>query len=237
MSERDVTSEKRDCGGDAAAYALGALEPAEAEAFRQHLDSCIVCRDELAAFQQVVDVLPMTAPRYAPSRRLRRRVLRTVRDEPRSAPAPAGRWARRPGLSWGSFPRPAMALALLLAVVLVGVGGAALSSTGARSTRVIQASVVGSPGSAQLRLSGGQAKLIVNHLPLPPAGHIYEVWLKRAHGAPAPTSALFSVTSAGAGDVDVPGNLSGVSQVLVTPEPAGGSRVPTHTPVIVAQLA
>jgi len=237
MSERDVTSEKRDCGGDAAAYALGALEPAEAEAFRAHLERCIVCRDELAAFQQVVDVLPMTAPQYSPSRRLRRRVLRTVRDEPRSAAAPARRQARRGGLSWGSFPRPAMALAVLLVLVVVGVGGAVLSSTGAGHTRVIQASVVGTAGSAQLRLRDGQAKLIVNHLPLPPAGHIYEVWLKRADAAPAPTSALFSVTSAGAADVDVPGNLSGVSQVLVTPEPAGGSRVPTHAPVIVAQLA
>jgi anti-sigma-K factor RskA len=238
MSERDVTSETRDCGGDAAAYALGALEPAEAEAFRQHLESCIVCRDELAAFQQVVDVLPMTAPQYSPSRRLRRRVLRAARDEPRSVPAAAhaDRRARRSGLSWGSVSRPAMALAVLLAVVVVGVGGAVLSSTGSH-TRVVQASVVGSPGTAQLRLTGGQAKLIVNHLPLPPAGHIYEVWLKRGNGAPAPTSALFSVTSAGAADVDVPGNLRGVSQVLVTPEPAGGSRVPTHTPVIVAQLA
>ena len=31
--------------------------------------------------------------------------------------------------------------------------------------------------------------------------------------------------------------LSGVSQVLVTPEPAGGSKVPTHAPVIAAQLS
>jgi anti-sigma-K factor RskA len=238
MSERDVSSETRDCAGDAAAYALGALEPAEAEAFRQHLDGCIVCRDELAAFQQVVDVLPMTAPQYAPSRRLRRRVLRAARDEPRSVSAPtqADQRARRPGLSWGWLPRPALALAVLLAVVVVGVGGAVLSSTGSSPTRVVQASVVGAPGTAQLRLSGGQAKLIVNHLAPPPAGHIYEVWLKHADAAPAPTSALFSVTSAGAADVDVPGNLSGVSQVLVTPEPAGGSRVPTHAPVIVAQL-
>jgi hypothetical protein len=27
-----------------------------------------------------------------------------------------------------------------------------------------------------------------------------------------------------------------VTQILVTPEPDGGSRVPTHTPVIVAPL-
>ncbi len=38
------------CGDDVAAYALGALEPAEAEAFVRHLESCAVCRDELDAF-------------------------------------------------------------------------------------------------------------------------------------------------------------------------------------------
>jgi anti-sigma-K factor RskA len=235
MSEHDVTPETRDCGGDAAAYVLGALEPAEVEAFLRHLDRCIVCRDELAAYQQVVDVLPMTAPQYSPSRRLRRRVLRAVRDEPRRAPAAAPAPSRRPAWSWGSFPRPALAL-VVLALLVAGIGGSVISSSGGGHTRVIQASVVGSPGTAQLRVSDGQAKLVVNHLPAPPAGHIYEVWLKRGQGTPSPTSALFSVTTAGAGDVDVPGNLNGVSQVLVTPEPAGGSSVPTHTPVIVAQL-
>ena len=34
----------------------------------------------------------------------------------------------------------------------------------------------------------------------------------------------------------MPGNLHGVSQVMVTPEPAGGTLVPTHPPVIVAPL-
>ena len=53
---------EHDCGGDAAAYALGALDRQEADAFRAHLESCVVCRDELAAFRPVVDQLPMTAP-------------------------------------------------------------------------------------------------------------------------------------------------------------------------------
>jgi anti-sigma-K factor RskA len=237
MSEHDVTPETRDCGGDAAAYALGALEPAEVDAFLRHLDRCIVCRDELAAYQQVVDVLPMTAPRYTPSRRLRRRVLRAVRDEPRPGPAAAPAPSRRPSWSWASFPRPALALVVVLALVVAGIGGSLIASSGGGHTRVVQASVVGSPGTAQLRVSDGQAKLVVNHMPAPPAGHIYEVWLKRGQSAPSPTNALFSVTTAGAADVDVPGNLSGVSQVLVTPEPAGGSSAPTHTPVIVAQLS
>ena len=43
MSSGAHMSENRDCGADAAAYVLGALEPAEAEAFRRHMTSCVVC--------------------------------------------------------------------------------------------------------------------------------------------------------------------------------------------------
>ena len=57
-----------------------------------------------------------------------------------------------------------------------------------------------------------------------------------ARPSPSPTMALFSVTAAGDGQVDVPGSLHGVSLVMVTPEPAGGTKVPTHAPVISASL-
>ena len=62
------------------------------------------------------------------------------------------------------------------------------------------------------------------------------MWLKRPRHAPAPTSVLFSVTSSGEGEIGLPSRLRGVTQILVTPEPDGGSRVPTHSPVIVAPL-
>lgn len=67
-----------DCGGDVAAYVLGALEPAEADAFRTHMEACIVCPDELVAFQQIVYVLPMTAAQHLAPKRVRRRVLDTI---------------------------------------------------------------------------------------------------------------------------------------------------------------
>ena len=89
---------------------------------------------------------------------------------------------------------------------------------------------------ASLRITGSRGELIVSRMPAPPAGKVYEVWLGRPNGAPTPTNALFSVSSRGAAEVDVPGNLHDVSQVMVTPEPAGGSRVPTHAPVVVANL-
>ena len=74
MSEEDnLPPAPHQCGEDVAAYALGALEPAEAERFAAHLGTCTVCRDELESFRSVVDVLPMTAPQFKASSRLRRR--------------------------------------------------------------------------------------------------------------------------------------------------------------------
>ena len=100
---------------------------------------------------------------------------------------------------------------------------------------MIQAKVTGQ-GTAQLRIARGKAELVVHHFSPPPAGKIYEVWLQRGKASPSPTMALFSVTAAGDGQVDVPGSLHGVSLVMVTPEPAGGTKVPTHPPVISASL-
>ena len=88
-----------------------------------------------------------------------------------------------------------------------------------------------------VRVQGGRGELIIRRMPAAPAGKIYEVWLKGPGAQPAPTSALFDVTSAGSAAVDVPGHLRGVREILVTPEPRGGSVRPTHAPVIIARLA
>ena len=75
-----------DCGGDAAAYVLGALEPGEAEAFRAHMHECAVCRDEVEALGGVVQALPMAAPQYLAPRGLRRRVMRERAAAQRETP-------------------------------------------------------------------------------------------------------------------------------------------------------
>ena len=223
------------CGLDLAAYALGALEPAEAEAFATHLETCTMCREELAEFEAVVATLPIGVPPHRAPKRVRRRVLDTVNRESRaSAPAPqrsSGWWSRM------TMPRPAMALSGAVLVLAVAVfGGLELGRGGGSSTRVFHAQITGVTGSAEVKITGGHGELIVRHLSPPPQGKIYEVWLARPHQRPEPTSALFGVTTAGSGDVVVPGNLKGVDVVMVTPEPAGGSRVPTHAPVIYARL-
>jgi anti-sigma-K factor RskA len=235
MSDKDTLPGPGHCGEDVAAYALGALEPAEAEAFTTHLGTCAVCRDELEAFQQVIDLLPMTAPAFKASPKLRRRIRRALADEPHPTTAGDSRaasrqWARMP--QW--LPRPVLGVAAGLAVIAVAL--VIVLSGGGAGTRVVQARVTGE-GSASLKISSSRTELVVQHFAPPPSGKIYEVWLVHGKHAPQPTNALFDVNAAGNSEVDVPGSLEGVSQVLVTPEPPGGSKVPTHAPVIAAQLS
>jgi anti-sigma-K factor RskA len=238
MTVEESMPGKHDCGADAAAYVLGALEPDEAEAFSRHLATCVVCRDEVAAFQHSANALAMAPAQHPAPRGLKRRVMRAVREsdaETQAQGAPA-RHPRRFG-SGLLIARPAVAALGALAVVVVVIGAIILGSNGSSGTRTIAAAVTGSPGTAQLSVSGGHGQLVLRNFPQPAAGHIYEMWeLRSGAKAPAPTGTLFSVNSSGAGNVGVPGGLHGVSKVLVTQEPAGGSLAPTSTPVIVASL-
>jgi hypothetical protein len=228
-----------DCDEDAAAYALGALEPDQAERFRLHLLDCVVCRDEVASLQVVTDALGLAVPQLSAPRGLRRKVLSGVRAEARQhrlAPR-TGAWRRLPSPLARPSLASAVALTAMLALVAVALVASLRSSGGSSATRVVQASVSNSTGSAAVQIASGSAELIVRHMPPPPPGEIYEVWLGHPRGAPSPTSALFDVTSRGSATVEVPGDLHGVDEVLVTPERLGGSAVPTHAPVIVARLA
>lgn len=238
MSDETNLPSVHDCGGDAAAYVLGALEPTEVPAFLLHLEGCAVCRDEVDALQGVVHALPMAAPQYAAPRPLRRRIMRSVRQEQAQS-------RRAPGSASGSSPRNWAArwsvgqwvggLGVAATAILVVV--ALLASTARPPTRVIRAQVTSGPGSAQLQVTGHRGELIVRHLSLLPRGRVYEVWLKAAHSKPVPADVLFLVTKHGDADVPVPRSLRGMSLMMVTAERAGGSPVPTGKPVIVAQLS
>lgn len=222
MNREPEGSGVRECGDDAAAYALGALTSAESDAFRAHLESCAICEDEVLCFGQVGDVLGTAASAHRPSKSLRRRVMKEVRADAQTKKAPSRRAPRyglsRPGLLGG--------LAALLAAAVIG--GIQIASPGT-SIRVFNATV----GDAQVRLiSARYAELTVHNLPHLRGNRIYEVWLRHSHGDLEPRG-LFSVTASGDGAVDVSGNLEGIKALLVTEEPTGGTKAPTTKPVIV----
>jgi Putative zinc-finger len=76
---------------DVAAYALGALDPKEDEAFRAHLDSCPTCWTELESFVDVTSLLSKVDPAEVlaasepPSSRVLDGLLDEVRDSRRQA--------------------------------------------------------------------------------------------------------------------------------------------------------
>jgi anti-sigma-K factor RskA len=228
----DSMTDHEQFSADACAYVLGALELDELQAFRTHLANCPICRDEVASLQGVADTLPLVAPQYEAPKQLRRNVMAAVRAEPRADPAPVRR--RLPRLQ---LPRPVLAGAFAVVLAFAVVGVVELASSGSSGVRIIPARTTLASATAQVRLGGGRSELVVRHFPPPPAGRVYQVWFQHGTGArPSRTDALFSVSSSGSGDVALPGNLKGVSTVMVTPEPDGGSPQPTHAPVIVAQL-
>ena len=232
----------RDCGANVPGYVLGALERVEADGFQRHIDDCVVCRDEAAALQSVAAALAMASPQLRASKRLKRRVRSSLAAAPNLAMTIDHARSPRawvPAASNGSpLARSALAAGGLLAAALVTVGTLAPQAHRTGGAYSAPAAVIdaGQFATAVVHVGQGHSELIVSHLAQPPQNKIYEVWLKRPGKAPRPTSSLFGVTASGAGVIDVPGNLSGVSEVLVTPEPLGGSRSPTHPPVIVAPL-
>jgi hypothetical protein len=181
----------------------------------------------VAAYEQITEALPAGIGRPEVPRDLRRRVMREVRATPKTVPERRAHTVRAPArfpLAWGGA-LAAGVVAVIVAIVLVSSGG----STG---TRVTEASV----GNAQLQITGGRGDLVVHRLPPLPAGRIYEMWVQRGSAAPTPTGTLFSTRADGSANVGVPGSLNGVSRVMVTQEPAGGTLAPTSAPVIVAPV-
>ncbi|HLI60433.1 MAG TPA: anti-sigma factor [Solirubrobacteraceae bacterium] len=239
--ERTPGRDEHPCGADVAAYALGALEPAEAEAFGRHLETCAICPPELEAFRQVVDDLGAGVPRVEAPPDLKRRVMRAIEAEPRDAPA--GSWrARRArrrdavvrGRSWLRGPTLALGTAIAFAVAAIVV--VVIAFPGRPAGRTVRASTtVG--GTAALHISANNTELVVRHVAPPPRGKIYEVWVQHGTGR-ARANTLFRVDRDGDAAVHISGSIYGVSHVMVTAEPAPhGSRAPTGSPVITATLS
>jgi anti-sigma factor RsiW len=240
------TPVRRSCpyAPDASAYLLGALEGEERAAFRAHLDECAACQREVAELRAVTDTLPLAAPPAAPPAALKSAVMAEVRAQAqllRAAEEPV-RARRRSGPARARWPlrRPLRPIGgALAALTLLGAGvvvGLSVSGGGSHSARTIQAQVRAPSASARVELSGGRAKLVMTRLAPPPAGHVYEVWLQGSAGTPKPVATFYAVATPAPTTEDIHGGLAGVRHILVTVEPAPGSRAPTSVPIIDARL-
>jgi anti-sigma-K factor RskA len=226
---------------DAGPWVLGALDDEDARAFAVHLESCPICRLEVAELQVVADVLPMAAPQLVPPPALKSRIMGVVESEAQLLRA-AGPEADRPGGRAGDrerrrlfgWLRPLPAAVLATALLALGVVAGVLLSGGEDTT-----SHPGfGPKGAQvaLRVTGEHGVLDLRGMPAAPSGRVYQVWLIHGKDKPRPTHTLFTVPSDGRARVEILESLKGTDQVLVTTEPPGGSQQPTSAPLMGASL-
>ena len=226
------------------AYVLGALERDECDGFEAHLAECEICRRDVAELRVAADALPVSVPIVSPPPALKGRIMAVVESEAELLAA-AGRHADEPAparrrrgrlLPAGWLSRPGVALACAL-VLLAGGGLAGALLSGGEDARTVVAQTAAPGAEVRLEIHDDGSKLLVSDMPAPPAGRIYQVWLKRPGKDPEPTSVLWSTRGDGSAEVAVPGSLDGVEAVLVTDEPPGGSETPSKAPVITASIA
>lgn len=216
------------------AYAVDALDPDERARFEAHLGSCAACQSEVASLREATAMLGSSVEAEPPAA-LRDRVLAEISTVRPLPPVTVLAERRR---RWA---RPLAAAAA--AVVLVG-GGVVVwqqaqddsSTTQLAADRVIQARdarhvTVDLPGGGSATVytsrAVGRAALVTRHMPAPPSGRTYQLWLQKA-GRMVPAGLM-----KGAGDqaVLLRGDLAGATAVGITVEPPGGSEEPTSDPV------
>jgi anti-sigma-K factor RskA len=206
-----------------AAYALDALEPAEREAYEEHLAGCERCRAEVAELSFAAASLAYAAEPVAPPPLLRSRILEAARSERPNVVPLRPRWAN-----------PVAAVAAVAACAAIGLGVWDVSLhdqlNSARTEALQRVPVSGASGSVVVS-SGGTGALLLSDLVSAPAGKTYEAWVIR--GKTALRAGLFRGGQATT-YVELSQPVPRGAVVAVTIEPAGGSAQPTTKPFVVS---
>lgn len=224
---------------EAAAFALGALDAERLDDFKAHLEGCDRCQEELRWLEPAVRALPEAVAQQAPPPGVKRRLMEEVRadaaaDAGAARPAPRrsfGAWLgglRLGGLTW----KPLAGLAAVVLIVAAGIGYAVGSGGGTdvHTTEVDQANgivakVVAEDDTGELQLTG---------VGTVPHGKVLEAWVLRGETV-EPVKALFVPDAEGNATTHID-DMTDVSVVMVTREPAGGTKAPTSKPLVEVPL-
>jgi glutaredoxin len=165
-------------------YVLGALEPAEMEAMRLHLESCPQCAREerkLAGLPALLDTIePGDVPPPQLSPELEEVVLDRFAREHREPKRPSmPRWRRVPVLAAAS----GIAAALLVGLVVLLIGGESADDAYAWSSLKGRGEAVDSRGYARLTSVDAGTRVSLQARRLPGGrGDQFELWCVRADG-------------------------------------------------------
>lgn len=234
---------------DLAAFSIGALDASDAARVETHVAACVSCREEVASFAEVAWGIAELAPQVAPDAALRQRVVQQAAVPARHVARPPTPATPRVGLLDG-FRRifdlrvplaVPMALVVLLAVALAGLGSArtAADAYGRAVAGVADGSVVtlaATPGSevrgALVIPATGEPYLILK-LPPPPVGKTWEAWVIRGQ---QPLAAGISGDRSGVVTLVLSQPVRPGDAVAVTLEDAGGVPAPRGAVVLQGRI-
>jgi len=237
----------------AAGYVLGALEPDDEHLFQRHLDGCAVCAAGVRDLEDVAGALAYAAPPVEPPPALRASIRRKVGLTARRR-APLALRRRPSGTLIGGIAVAACVAALFALafwnmslrnqnavyrqrVAAFEQAGRLLNDPSAQLVRL--ASPGGGQGGRVTVLASSphdRGVMVVEDLPAPPAGRVYELW-GIPRGSPPSKAVPATVFRSGAGRLAlVPFGLSIQPSMTfaVTVEPGpSGSPHPTREPILV----
>lgn len=224
------------------AYAVDALDEVERTQFERHLAECAECRAEVASFSETA-ALMAEAQAEAPPRSLRDGVLRGIQQirplppETRPAVSTARAGVRR-------LPQLLVAAAAVLLLAL----GAVLWQPWQHHQTSLADQIEHAPDAVRVteRLPGGHGELILvrsaslgravmiaDHVPEPPPGKTYQLWLQ-------PVGQKAMVSAGLMPDTAQPAVLAGdpttAQAAAVSVERQGGATHPSHDVVAVFPL-
>jgi len=224
------------------AYALNTLDVEEAEMVAGHLASCADCRAELAAFEGVVDVLPLAAADMEPSPALKGRLMHQIRMTPQDETAVS--FPTTPPTIWQQFihslsdliagPRWQPLAVLAVLVLLIGAFFIWQRANSPTTQFVLTATEAapGAQGVIEVMGNGRQATLSVTGLPELDPAYQYQLWL--IQDGQRTSGGVFSVQADGTQTITIgaPQPLPDYAAFGITIEPAGGSPGPTGERVL-----
>jgi len=236
---------------EAVAFALGSLDAEQVDDFKAHLKDCKRCQEELRWIAPAVRALPEAVEPQTPPPALKERLMAEVRadaqaeerrakaDERRERAASGagfGEWLR--GLRVGSLTwKPLAGLAVVIVIVAGGIGFAVGTGGGGSDqthTWKLEADANPSRVGAEIVREGEKAEVRLADVGRLPEGKVLEAWILKegkVHAVPA----LFAPDQAGNASTTIE-DIEGVEKVMVTKEPAGGSKQPTTKPIVEVPL-
>lgn len=225
------------------AHAIGSLDADEVRRVEEHLQSCLICRNEADAFRAVAEQLSVAAPLASPSPALKERLMQRAQ-----ATRPAESISQRAtALSFWERLLPAWGpVSLFLIVALAGLNfilwqrmdRLEFSSPGGMRAVPLSPPDTASPATGFVLISadGDEGALVVDGLPPLGDDEQYQLWLIR--DGQRTSGAVFSTDEESYGGMRIraPLSLLEYAAVGITVEPMGGSPQPTGKQVLAGLL-